>query len=58
MRKNYEDKDTGPAFSRVKVQALIALSKISSSEDFRDVFLLKSLATLIKFAHCALTLAL
>eukprot|EP00048_Salpingoeca_helianthica_P003774 m.70487 g.70487 ORF g.70487 m.70487 type:complete len:1891 (-) comp12891_c1_seq1:30-5702(-) len=50
MRKNYEDKETGPAFSRVKVQALIALHKISSAPHFQYVFLLKSLATLISTA--------
>lgn len=49
MRKNFEDKDSGPGFSRVKVQATIALSQIVDSDDFvTDKFLRKSLATIIK----------
>jgi hypothetical protein len=35
MRKNYEDKETGPAFSRVKVQALIALHKVRGRSQSR-----------------------
>jgi hypothetical protein len=34
MRKNFEDKESGPGFARVKVQATIALSEVSCFHPF------------------------
>ena len=53
-RKNYQDKDSGSGFSRVKVQATIALSSLINTKKFStDVFLRKALATIIRYSLCA-----
>jgi hypothetical protein len=50
LRKNFQDKDSGSGFSRVKVQATIALSSLINTKHFStDKFLRKALATIIRF---------
>jgi hypothetical protein len=52
QRKNFQDKDSGNGFSRVKVQATIALSSLINTKKFStDKFLRKALATIIRFPY-------
>lgn len=54
MRKNFEhkkDSGSGSGFARVRVQATLALSNIVEADEFNDMYLRRSLASIARYAR-------